>query len=198
MPLSTQTRLVFGKKRALFGYSCLGISIITQLIDENSKIEVNDDYLSFKLIPNGQRDKTEKPVRVHRYACRVRKFTAAFKDQLLEHIAMGHTLSSFLWRIRNSPFAISKAAIYKQLSRDPEFKRQYQLAREFGADMICGQVIHLVDRGVRKPSLAIMKNWWPKNTSRASKRRAALIRAIRLLNLYATHSTSRSGSREGA
>ena len=87
----------------------------------------------------------EKSVRVHRYARRVRKFTDALKEQLLEHIAMGNTLASFLWKIRNSPLDISKAAIHKQLSRDLEFRKQYQFAREFGADMIGGQIIDIVD-----------------------------------------------------
>lgn len=143
----------------------------------------------------------EKPVSVHRYARRVRKFTNALKDQLLEHIAMGHTLASFLWSIRNTPRAMSQAAIHKQLSRDPEFRRRYQLAREFGADMICdriGRIIDLVDssqnRGFKRPSLAIIKNWWPKNQS---KKRESLIRAIRLLDLCLAHSAQKSCSREG-
>ena len=132
----------------------------------------------------------EKSVRVHRSTRRVRKFTEALKGQLLEHIAMGHTLASFIWRIRNSPLAISKAAIHKQLSRDPEFRKRYQFAREFGADMIRDQIIDTFSksRGVKRPSLAIMKNWWPKNKSKRSKRRENLIQAIQLLERYHAHS----------
>jgi hypothetical protein len=62
----------------------------------------------------------EKSVRVHRYARRVRKFTDALKVQLLEHMTMGNTIASFLLSIRNTPRAISQAAIHKQLSRDPD------------------------------------------------------------------------------
>jgi hypothetical protein len=106
---------------------------------------------------------------------------------------MGNTLASFIWSIRNSPLAISKAAIHKQLSRDLEFRKQYQFAREFGADMICGQIIATVDsstnRGFKRPSLAIIKNWWPKNKS---KKRESLIQVIRLLDL--AHSARKSCS----
>ena len=102
----------------------------------------------------------EGSVNVHQSTRRVRKFTETLKNQLLEHIAMGYTLASFIWRIRNSPRAMSEAAIHKQLSRDPEFRKRYQFAREFGADMIHDQIIDILsqNRGVKRPSLAIMKN----------------------------------------
>lgn len=88
--------------------------------------------------------------------------------------------------------AISKAAIHKQLSNDSEFRKRYQFAREFAADMFYGEIIAIVDaspsRGFMRPSLALMKNWWPKNKSKASKRRQALIRAIQLLERYHANS----------
>jgi hypothetical protein len=61
------------------------------------------------------------------------------------------------------------------------------LAREFGADIIYGQIIAIVDSSRNRgfgASLAIMKNWWPKNKSKENKERERLIRVIRLLNLY--------------
>lgn len=119
-------------------------------------------------------------VRVHRPTRRVRKFTEALKERLLEHIALGNTLASFLRSIRNSPLSISPAAIYKQLANDLELKKEYQFAREFGTGMIYDKSIDLVDIGFKRPSLAIMKNWWPKHKSKATKRREAILQAMRL------------------